>query len=367
MNLNDFLDGLAEETARTEKAHDIREIIARAKQKGLIQTGGDRAALTVAAKRLLGKNLTGLPALAKDAGALAAELAGVQTRWMDVTPAIAELWLKRNFNNRPMRQDTIRAYAREMKNGKWMPNHQGIAFNDRDELQDGQHRLSAVVMSGCTVRMMVTFGMPSKVKGTRMTGMDTVDRGATRSIADQLKIQHKIHGGSVISAICARLAGLCSPERTRRLSVGEVLDIQDLFSTGIEFVTSNRPKTHGLKQAGVLAAFAFAIEAKPEPVMTCWDNLMGDAEMEQDNPIAQLRKFLVSDEAILLRRGNDRALAELTLYVLQAAIAGERMKMLTTSCAGLEYFRALQPERVEKVRTMFELPPVMTKPAKAAA
>jgi hypothetical protein len=275
---------------------------------------------------------------------------------MDVSPAIAELWLKRNFNNRPLRADTVRAYAREMKNGKWLPNHQGIAFNQMDELIDGQHRLSAVIMSGCSVRLMVTFGLPSKVNGTRMTGMDTVDRGATRTVADQLKIQHQMHGGAVLSGVCARLAGLCSPERTRRLSVGEVLDIHETFEHAIDWVIERRPKAHGLKQVGVLAAFAFAISAQEDSGKLAWERLMGEAYLPPTDPLYLLKEFLTGDAAILLTRGSDRALAELVLEAVYLSEAGEVIERLEPGTEGRDYYRKLNCDKVEKIARMFELP-----------
>lgn len=355
MKLNDYLDELAQEAAEMERKFDLKHIIEQAKEKGLITTGAEKVALTVSAKAVLGKRLTGLPPIDKQSGALAAELFGVQTRWMDITPAIAELWLKRNFNNRPLRPDTVRAYAREMKNGKWLPNHQGIAFNNRDELTDGQHRLSAVIMSGCTVRLMVTFGLPSKVKGTRMTGMDTVDRGATRTVADQLKIQHRMEGGAVLSGVCARLAGLCSPERTRRLSVGEVLDIHETFEEAIDWVIERRPKAHGLKQVGVLAAFAFAMTAD-DACKEHWSRLMSEDPLDADDPLAHLRSFLTGEAAILLTRGSDRALAELVLQVIWMSLKDMKVTALEPGTDGVAYFRDQQSERVEKIARMFELP-----------
>lgn len=141
MNLKEFLDEVQREAEASEGEHDLKAIVARAKARGLLQGPGETPAFKVVLRKKLA-------AIDKTAGVKAAELATMQSRWMDVTPAMAEMWLQHNFNNRPVSLDTVRAYAREMKRGKWLPNHQGIAFNDRDELNDGQHRLMAIVLSG---------------------------------------------------------------------------------------------------------------------------------------------------------------------------------------------------------------------------
>jgi len=96
---------------------------------------------------------------------------------------MAKDWLENNFRNRPISEDTVAAYARDMIAGQWVATHQGVAFNDKDELIDGQHRLHAIVRCDKTIRMMVTFGLPSVIEGKQMTTMDCVDRGRTRSSA----------------------------------------------------------------------------------------------------------------------------------------------------------------------------------------
>jgi hypothetical protein len=160
-------------------------------------------------QRLLAKyngRKPGVPLPVEKNGFDLANLGSVRSQWMDVTPEMAARWLKNNFGNRPIRWDTVKAYARDMLNGLWVPTHQGLAFNDKDALIDGQHRLHAIVMSGVTIRMMVTFGLPSKIERKEMTTMDAVDRGATRSVGDQLTIQHGFSNGSITASICATLA-----------------------------------------------------------------------------------------------------------------------------------------------------------------
>jgi len=289
----------------------------------------------------------------------AAKLGGVTSGWMDVDPATAKRWLENNFRNRPISEDVIDAYARDMTNGVWVATHQGIAFNDKDELIDGQHRLHAVVRSGRTVRMMVTFGLPSKIEGREMTTMDCVDRGRTRSVSDQLKIQHGLKDGSVIAAICSSLGTLCAGERTRRLSVGQTLDIFRAFELAAKWVIERRPKEHGLRATGALAAFVFAITAmqpKADKVMEMFERLVSGKNLKPASAMARLRHFLTSDDAKLLSRSADRGLAELTLEAIRLELKGQPIAKLELSEAGAKHFRNLQPIRVSKIAEMFRLP-----------
>lgn len=103
---------------------------------------------------------------------------------MLITPALAEQFLKANVVNRKhIRKTWVEALAKEMQQGTFTMTHQGIAFNTDGKLLDGQHRLSAVVKSGCSVMMDVAFDC---VANTAMEW--PVDRGKSRSVADTMQI-----------------------------------------------------------------------------------------------------------------------------------------------------------------------------------
>lgn len=354
-------------------AAEIQRIVAKGKATGLIRVAGQPAPERPLVQAVAPLATPGQPA--PSAGP-------TRTVWTDITPELAAGWLKNNFVNRPLREDVVQSYARDMANGTWVPTHQGVAFSDTNALIDGQHRLSAIVRTGLTIRMMVTYGLPALIPGREMTTMDAVDRGCPRSVADQLKIQHGLANGTIIAAVTASLGALCFGERTRRLSVGQTLEIYRTFQGGVDYVIEHRSKAHGFKAAGVLAAYAFAIaatdgsreaaakaagkeaaKAKPTPPRSLLPDLRssyqvlleGDALVPQ-SPLAALWAFLSSEDARLLTRGTDRGLAELVLHALKLEIEGAKIKLLTHSPEGLAYFRQLQPERVAKVAALFRLP-----------
>lgn len=295
-------------------------------------------------------------------GAPVVEFAGVRSQWMDVTPAMATDWLKNNFCNRPIQKETVRAYARDMKGGQWVPTHQGLAFNDQDELIDGQHRLHAIMMAGVTIRMMVTFGLPSRIDGKEMTTMDAVDRGATRSVADQLTIQHGFKNGGVTARICASLGSVCFEERTRRLSVGQTLEVFRAFESAVLYVIEHGSKKPGLRAIGVAAGFAFALMTedrfweKETRITAMFKSLMTGDAIEDGTSIKQLRGFLTGEESALFTRTMDRAMADLVLQAIYSDLQGRRDVKLEAAAGGANHFRKLQPERVAKVAALFALP-----------
>ena len=72
-----------------------------------------------------------------------------------VTPEIAARWLKNNGKNRNLSAVHAKRLAAVMAAGNWSLNGQTISFDDQGRLLDGQHRLTAVVLSGVSVDMAV--------------------------------------------------------------------------------------------------------------------------------------------------------------------------------------------------------------------
>lgn len=100
---------------------------------------------------------------------------------VDITPDLAEKWLNQNTHNRNLRQRDVNGYAADMASGNWAENGQSIKFSTTGVLLDGQHRLTAIVQSGVTVRMLVVSNLPT-------TTQDTMDTGAKRTLSDVLKL-----------------------------------------------------------------------------------------------------------------------------------------------------------------------------------
>lgn len=75
----------------------------------------------------------------------------------EISPEQAAKWLERNDNNRNVNVAKVKKMAKDMREGHWDTTHQGIAIASDGTLVDGQHRLLAIVESGVTVRMNVTF------------------------------------------------------------------------------------------------------------------------------------------------------------------------------------------------------------------
>lgn len=123
---------------------------------------------------------------------------------MTITPELAKKWLSRNVGNRSFRPYKAKWFARLIENGEFVLTHQGIAFDDDGNLIDGQHRLSAIVMTGKSVQMFVSKGF------NRNEVITAIDLGAKRNTADSLRIKHggdTLFNNTVVS-ICREVVRL---------------------------------------------------------------------------------------------------------------------------------------------------------------
>lgn len=146
--------------------------------------------------------------------------------WEEVTPEKAASYLARNTRNRPIRKEEVMARAKSMREGEFAPTHQGIAFDVHGDLVDGQHQLSAIVLSKKTQWLLVTRGLPAEA-------MTSIDGGPGRSIYDRLVIAgFKVERNMVPVAMRIRLGtegggGRCNPK--------EIAKIIETHKEAIEF------------------------------------------------------------------------------------------------------------------------------------
>lgn len=96
---------------------------------------------------------------------------GLYSERFVVTPKEASYWLTEcNPRNRPISTAVVKRYAEDMRAGRWQYTHQGPAFDTEGNLIDGQHRLRAVVASGMSVPMHITWNANAETYAVLDTG-----------------------------------------------------------------------------------------------------------------------------------------------------------------------------------------------------
>lgn len=77
----------------------------------------------------------------------------------------ARRYLEDSGKNRPITSYRVKQLKEDIKSGDWGLIHQGIAFNEYNQLIDGQHRLTAIVEAGVAIGMFVFRGIPQSSFG----------------------------------------------------------------------------------------------------------------------------------------------------------------------------------------------------------
>ena len=173
----------------------------------------------------------------------------IEQRVLTVTPAHAEKWLEMNTDNRRIRPSHVRHLAKQMELGRWMLSPEPIVFSPQ-RLLDGQHRLSAVLMSGCTIEASVAQNEDV---------FRVLDQGVNRNNSDLTGIP---------STVLQPLQWLLK-QSVNGLRKGKiVIDDVERISNGNIFTLSNRindiikPKDRRFKSAPFRAAYIMAVDLK---------------------------------------------------------------------------------------------------------
>lgn len=111
----------------------------------------------------------------------------------NITPEKARQYLNTSTGNRPISKVYVHSYADTMKRGAWMLNGVPIVFDCDGHLQDGHHRLEAVIEAGIPVRFDVRRGVSPDC-------FATYDCGRRRNVGQLLAMQ-KVKNYNLIASI----------------------------------------------------------------------------------------------------------------------------------------------------------------------
>lgn len=129
----------------------------------------------------------------------------MKTEIVTVTPEQAAAWLLTSTPNRHRSDGLVSKYAEDMKAGRWVTTHQGIAFNGHGDLIDGQHRLAAIVKAGVPVKFQVSREVSAEARRF-------IDIGRPRSLPDIWRMESRfpnIQNLNLLAATARRmLAGM---------------------------------------------------------------------------------------------------------------------------------------------------------------
>jgi len=277
----------------------------------------------------------------------------MKTKLEQVSPAKAKRYSKKNIHNRRYRPAHAKRMALDMKHGAWVQTHQGIAFDAAGNLVDGQHRLAAIEISGCTIPMLVTTGLPLEqgTNGHVVKTMDTVDQGAARSVADQLSLSHGQKNSIRFASACKTIALLCTGKLAYRMTVAQVIAIREIYREEVESALDLLKGKRSARGGNVVGVVSFACKSHALESIAFATDLGSGVGLKERTPVLALSKWL--ENSMGDNSGSALArqqLRERVANAIVASIQGRRITNLKVGTNGIDFLLNSQKKNVKLLR-----------------
>jgi hypothetical protein len=277
----------------------------------------------------------------------------METKITQVTPGMAQKWLSEsNVHNRPLYEKTVESYAADMKRGFWALNNQGIGFDEKGTLIDGQHRLQAIVNSGATVPMLIVRGLSENFHDGHLT-QETVDQGKPRMAGDILTLTRGLKYANLKVAIIRNIINLCCSQ-TKRTSVGILWEVIKIYENEINSVVEARSGIKGLNYSPALSAFAFAAKSFLKETIEFEQNYFSGENLSAGDPVLTFRNYMMNRPTNNGGSAYRRMVMFNLLTCLMYHINRIPIKRIVHSAVGFEFFANKQKRTISQVADLFK-------------
>jgi hypothetical protein len=240
------------------------------------------------------------------------ETTKITTRIEVITPKKAEQYLALKTINRPIRKPWVKELAQMMRDGDFHLTHQGIAFNCDGSLSDGEHRLRAIVESGCYVPMNVSRGLTEEAR-------KAIDTGKNRSVADALNLSGHASDSRSVAIGRRMMEGMTLDKTGNHGSRPAIIRFLIEHASAIEFARHQPGRNalflHASLRAPVARAFYSENEARLEEFMLCLCS--GFPKSDDDKAAILLRNHYLANRALMGRHRGALALYQRTEAMLR--------------------------------------------------
>lgn len=249
----------------------------------------------------------------------------IRTTVRKITPDVAAKWLKmcNGEFQRPLRKPYVELLARSMTSGQWANNGESIIFSRTGKLLDGQHRLSAVVLSGITIMATVATGVLEK-------DFDTIDTGQGRTMGDILKI----NGEKSYSDLAAALRRIYNFELTKGTSTEQsdapptkrdleaILAKHPKLRDSVEFARTNKSK---LVAPSIVAPLHYIFAQQDSKLADEFLISFATGEnLKKDEPLYKLREKIIDARGHKGSQLQPRAISYLFFRTFKAMLDAKR-------------------------------------------
>ena len=173
--------------------------------------------------------------------------------FMLVDPTRAATWLETaNEGNRKVRQRRVDYYAQQMIQGRWKVVSNALGFDQSGRLIDGQHRLWAVVESGCAQWFWI-------IRNLGPGAFEVTDDNAPRQVFEVAPEWVTKSHAATARVMAQGREGLRSPVPISRPVMLEILEQHADVLMQTKLLFSGVGSTSGVSRGAVRGAFARAL------------------------------------------------------------------------------------------------------------
>ena len=242
-----------------------------------------------------------------------------------ITPDTARLWLEIDLNNRPLRSEHRDHLAKQMTAGLWYTNGDAIRFGNAGNLDDGQHRLSAVVASGVTIQSVVVRGVSDEARAT-------IDLSKSRSVEDYFVMREIEYGwllAGVIPVIVRLRTGVTTNAARFRVSPIAALEFlgqnERALLASLNFVGAVDRKVVSRTR---LIALHFVLKEYSPRADAFIQGLKTGAQLPPRSPILLLREALIDDVRAVRYKMSMSCRYAIIIKAWNAFFGGDEIKLL---------------------------------------
>lgn len=212
-----------------------------------------------------------------------------------ITPKKAAEYLKLNVCNRPLSRSYSEFLGQIMTENKFRTNADAIRFANLENgngevLIDGQHRLTAAVISGKSFTTLVARGLSKE-------DFDSIDQGRKRTISDTMARrgeENYVHLASALYQLRNLQQGYHNFHgRLRPDQANELLEKHPTLRESVSFIRS-LPTVFRLCSTGMAAALHYLFTKKDKDLADLFfQSLNTGADLKAGHPIYRLRETLL--------------------------------------------------------------------------
>lgn len=237
-----------------------------------------------------------------------------------ITPEMAKEFLKKNVRNRKLSQKTVNKYADDMKKGRWTLNGETIQFNKKGELQNGQHRLNAIILANVSIMVLVVTDIEDE------RAFETIDQGLMRGAHTILQLRGVPNANRMVSISKKLLLwdqtedkGNFSVSVRKSLSNGEIADYYEEHKEEIDLVYNIIKDATILRTSksysAVITALTLCFRYNPSEALSFIEKFKTGANLSENSPILLLRNKLTH---VTTKDGGRRWEIEVMALIIKA-------------------------------------------------